>query len=174
MSDTNLVAALMNALNALANKPAANPGQAYLIVIAIIALIAPLITAWVNNINSRTLSAKIDASKIVSDETSKTVASIKVDTNHDRVVMMEELRKLRESTTALATKNATLEEQKRSGEMTAAIAANPSPEPRHSEGVFSDSQLEQLIQALRGSKGPEPLTATLTGPLPLPVTVIKQ
>lgn len=151
MNDTNLVAALVNAL---ASKPASD--QTLLILTLILATVAPLLQAVVGFINSRALSAKIEASKIVNDETAKTVSSIKVDTNHDRTVMMEELRKLRDSVTALTMKNATLEEQKRSGEIASALAESPAAPALAAVnvGAFTDAQLAQLTQALRGVKGP--------------------
>lgn len=166
MNDTNIITALMNAL---ANKPESNSNsQTLLIMTMIIATVAPLLQAIINFVNSRALSAKIEESRIVNDETAKTVSSIKVDTNHDRVVMMEELRKLRESTTALTTRNAILEEQKHSGEMIKAsipVINNP--------GTFTDAQLDQITRVLRDIKKPEPIEAKIVGPAPLPVTVIK-
>lgn len=159
MNDTNLITVPLSVWNAMQGKAGMDGSQMVEVAKMILASVTPLMVAvglWITSRSNRTLDR------------------VHTEVNNKTTLMAAELKELRELLAASGIRNATLEEQKRGEEMAVAKAAIPAAAPAAPTGAFTDAQMSQLKEMMRGSKGPEPITAVLSGPIPMPVEIVKK
>lgn len=158
MNDTNLITIPLNVWQAMLEAKGGMDGSQMLEAWKLaLAAVTPVFLAAVYYIQSKS---------------NRTLEKVHTEVNSKASATTAELKELRSLLEASGIRNASLEEQKRGVELATAKAAIP-PAPVASAGGFTDAQLAQLKQVFGDTKGPEPITAVLSGPIPMPVTVIK-
>lgn len=155
--ETNFVTIPLSVWQAMQQKGGMDGSQMLEVVKLILAALNPVLVGIVLFLTSRS---------------NRTLERVHTEVNSKATATTAELKELRGLLEASGIRNASLEEQKRGVELATALAAIPAA-PAASAG-FTDAQMAQIKEMLRGAKGPEPITAVLSGPIPMPVEVVNK